>query len=332
MGIQALSEEMCKGTIMETNVCLSIIVPVYRVEKYLKRCLDSLSLQKLDGIEFLLVDDGSPDHCGEICDEYARKDSRFRVFHKENGGLSSARNYGIDQARGEYLLVVDSDDWVTPDFCSKSYDLAMQNNADIVIFMYQIVKGGRFLPVKTKCLKEGMKTRKEALDLLFEAPGVYVCNKLFRKTLFDGIQFPIGRVFEDQNVTWKLIYKAERVYFTNQVLYYYYMRKKSIIHQETIRSAKDKFEMRMLFYDEIQKTGYSSEILQSRNIGCALGYAMRVKETPNDEVGIRAHEILRSNKSIPQSLLWQQKVMLFLYKNNMLLFNLACTLGGKRIT
>ncbi len=227
---------------------------------------------------------------------------------------------------------MDSDDWVTPDFCSKSYDLATRNNADVVIFMYQIVKNSRFLPVKTKPLKEGLKTRKEALDLLFEAPGVYVCNKLFRKTLFDGIRFPVGRVFEDQNVTWKLIYKAERVYFTNQVLYYYYMRKKSIIHQETIRSAKDKFEMRMQFYDEIQKTGYSSEILQSRNIGCALGYAMRVKETPNDEVGIRAHEILRSNKSIPQSLLWQQKVMLFLYKNNMHLFNLACTLAGKRIT
>ncbi len=227
---------------------------------------------------------------------------------------------------------MDSDDWVTPDFCSKSYDLATRNNADVVIFMYQIVKNSRFLPVKTKHLKEGLKTRKEALDLLFEAPGVYVCNKLFRKTLFDGIRFPVGRVFEDQNVTWKLIYKAERVYFTNQVLYYYYMRKKSIIHQETIRSAKDKFEMRMQFYDEIQKTGYSSEILQSRNIGCALGYAMRVKETPNDEVGIRAHEILRSNKSIPQSLLWQQKVMLFLYKNNMHLFNLACTLAGKRIT
>ena len=161
MGIKVLLGMECKEVGKKATVRLSVIVPVYRVEKYIYRCLDSLSRQNFEEVEFLLIDDGSPDRCGKICDEYTLKDPRFIVFHKENGGLSTARNYGIDKARGEYLLFVDSDDWVAPDFCKTSYELAAHNNADVVIFMHQIVKESRFLPVKTKHLKEGLKTQKE---------------------------------------------------------------------------------------------------------------------------------------------------------------------------
>jgi len=332
MSINSLPQTLCKTTKQSTEIRISVIVPIYCVETCLRRCLDSLCLQDLDRIEFILVDDGSPDCCGEICDEYARKDDRFRVFHKENGGLSSARNYGIDHARGEYLMFVDSDDWVTPNFCSRAYELAMQNNADMVMFMFQIVEGHHYFPVKTKHLENGVKARKEALDLLFDEPGVFAWNKLYKKALFDGVRYPVGRVYEDQAVTWKLVYKANRVYYTNHVLYYYFMRSTSIMHQETVQTAKDKFEMKYLFYNELKKTGYSSEKFLSLLPGCAMAYAMRVKENPSDKTGVLVHEILRNYHTIPQSFLWQQKVMLFLYRKNIHLFDMACIIGGKRIT
>ena len=334
MSIQLLPRTLCEKYNDSENgkKRISVIVPVYRVENYLIRCLDSLCLQDFDGVEFILIDDGSPDRCGEICDRYAIRDKRFKVFHKENGGLSSARNYGIEHAEGDYIMFVDSDDWVSSDFCSRAYELAVSNDADLVMFMFQMVEDDRCLPLRGKHLKSGIKTNKEALDLLFEEPGVFAWNKLYKKTLFDGVRYPVGRVYEDQAVTWKLVYKANRVYFANQVLYFYYMRPTSIMHQETVQTARDKFEMKFLFYNELKETGYTSEKFQSLLLGSAMAYAMRIKENSDDETGVLVHEILRNNHTIPKSFLWRQKIMLFLYKRNVHLFDMACTLGRKRIS
>lgn len=118
---------------------ISVIVPVYKAEKYIHRCLDSLLTQTFSDFELILVDDGSPDNSGKICDDYARKDSRIRVFHKENGGVSSARQLGLDNARGEYTIHCDPDDWVEPDWLESLYSAAVNDIADMVICDYRLI-------------------------------------------------------------------------------------------------------------------------------------------------------------------------------------------------
>ncbi len=113
---------------------VSVIVPVYKVEPYLERCLDSLLNQTLKEIEIIIIDDGSPDRCGQICDAYAARDDQFRVVHQENRGLSAARNVGIEMAQADYLMFVDSDDWVHPDYCRLPYEAAVEHGVELVIF------------------------------------------------------------------------------------------------------------------------------------------------------------------------------------------------------
>ena len=314
-----------------SHIKVSVIVPVYKVEEYLYRCLDSLCAQTLDSVEFLLVDDGSPDNCGDICEQYSRKDSRFLVFHKSNGGLASARNYGIERARGEYIMFVDSDDWVRSDFCRTAYNSAIIHDSDLVMFCSAVVRSVYDTSVMRRTdLIEGHKSWQEAIDLVLSSVNVYAWNKIYKRSLFEGIRYPEGRLFEDQPVTWKLIYKAQNVYFTNEVLYYYFMRDSSIAHQETYKATKDKFEMRMQFYDGIREKGYSNEMLNGFIANAALSYAMRVKASPNDEISIRVNKLLKSYKRIPGNLLSAQKILMFMYIHDIPLFDLCCEIMGKR--
>lgn len=316
-----------------SDICVSVIVPVYKVEDYLYRCLDSLAAQDLNKIEFLLIDDGSPDKSGEMCEEYARKDPRFRVFHKENGGLSSARNYGIERARGEFIMFVDSDDWVRSDFCRTAYSCAIKNNSDLVMFCNKVVRSVYETSFERVTeLAEGHKSWMEAIDLLLGGVNVYAWNKLYKRSLFEGVRYPEGRLFEDQPVTWKLVSKAQNVYFTNEVLYFYFMRDSSIAHQESYKATKDKFEMRMQFYEGIKEKGYSGDRLDWAIANAALSYAMRVRSSPNDEISVRVNKILNSYKKIPGKLFFMQKVLMFLYQKNIHLFDFFCEIMGKRIT
>ena len=322
-----------KYNILEcSSIKVSVIVPIFQVEDYLERCLESLCAQTLDNIEFLLVVDGSTDKSESICNEYTRKDSRFRVFYKENGGLSSARNFGIERASGEYIMFVDSDDWVRPDFCRTAYNCAVKNNSDLVMFCNQVVRSVYDTPLMRRTDHiEGYKSWQEAVDLLLGSVNVYAWNKIYKRSLFEGIRYPEGRLFEDQPVTWKLVYKAQNVYFTNEVLYYYYMRDSSIAHQETYKATKDKFEMRMQFYEGVANKGYSSELLNDRIANAALSYALRVKATPTDEISLRVNRILKSYKKIPKNMMLAQKVLMFMYIHDIPLFDVCCELMGKRI-
>ena len=162
---------------------VSVIVPVYKVEDVLARCLDSLCRQSLKEIEIILVDDASPDRCGEICEEYAEKDSRFRVYHHpENRGLSAARNTGIAHATADYLMFVDSDDWVHEEFCKLPYECAVRYQVDLVMFRYQRFNkdGSCMLPQRETGRESGMKTPLEALDLLLAEVGHTACHDGFR--------------------------------------------------------------------------------------------------------------------------------------------------------
>lgn len=187
---------------------ISVIVPVYNVEPYLKKCLDSIVNQTYEDLEILVIDDGSTDKSGQICDEYAEWDERVRVFHTDNKGLSAARNLGLKEAKGEWIEFVDSDDWVDRDYCKLPLELANIHNADLIIFRFRKIRGIN----RRWRIKPGKKTTEDALRLIHEEASVVVWNKLFRRSLFNGISFPIGKLYEDNAVTHQLIHKATSIY------------------------------------------------------------------------------------------------------------------------
>ena len=214
---------------------ISIIVPVYRVEAYLKACVDSLLDQTFSDIEILLVDDGSPDHCGVICDEYAGKDARVRVIHQKNGGLSRARNAGIERAQGEYLCFVDSDDYVAPEYCESLYALLRDSDCDLSVCGVCRFEDGT-TPVCDS--EEGQSVRVDRVDFLrmqLEKKSEFgVWNKLYRRELFDKIRFSEGRIHEDVIWSGDLARNLRGdVVCTPKVLYYYRQRAGSIVHART---------------------------------------------------------------------------------------------------
>ena len=206
---------------MEPKV--SVIVPVYKAENYLHRCVDSLLAQTFQDYEILLVDDGSPDRSGEICDEYAKKDSRVRVFHKANGGVSSARQCGMDNARGEYTIHADPDDWVEPEMLEELYKKAKEDNADIVVcdFYEEYIGKQYYRKQQTSVIAE------EVISGFFSGKLHAACwNKLIKKKIYidHDIQFPLDiGLWEDMATIPKLFYFANRIAY-KPFAYYHYVR------------------------------------------------------------------------------------------------------------
>lgn len=214
---------------------ISIIVPVYKVEAYLKACVDSLLCQTFSDIEILLVDDGSPDHCGSICDEYAEKDARVRVIHQKNGGLSRARNAGIERAQGEYLCFVDSDDYVAPEYCESLYALLRDNDCDLSVCGVCRFEDGT---TPSWDSEDGQSIRVDRVDFLrmqLEKKSEFgVWNKLYRRELFSRIRFAEGRIHEDVIWSGDLARNLRgSVVCTSKALYYYRQRSGSIVHAGT---------------------------------------------------------------------------------------------------
>ena len=203
---------------------ISIIVPVYNVEKYLDRCVSSLCGQTLRQIEILLVDDGSPDRCPEMCDRYAAGDARIRVIHKKNGGLSDARNAGIDQARGEYLGFIDSDDWIEPDMFEQLLYAARLCDARIAECSFDNIYKDRIVPESKADGGWTIGDRDYALDSQMSW-GKFKCvawNKLYHKSIFaDGKRYPLGKYHEDEFFTHLAFYDAQRLVYVDRTLYHY---------------------------------------------------------------------------------------------------------------
>lgn len=209
---------------------ISIIVPIYKVEKYLCRCIDSILKQTFSDYELILVDDGSPDKCSEICDEYAAKDDRIKVIHKKNGGLSDARNAGLHIASGEFVAFVDSDDWVTTDYLETLYNCIINEDADICECGIIRTTGEVTLSTIEVETVNSYSTQ-EALKLLIEDKVFHqhVWNKLYRRSIFNGILFPVNKTNEDEFWTYQVFGNAKKVVSTNRALYYYYQRSDSIM-------------------------------------------------------------------------------------------------------
>lgn len=317
---------------------VSIIVPVYKAEKYLKRCLDSLCRQSLDNIEILLIEDASPDQCGKICNEYAANDKRFKVINnKENKGVSAVRNLGVANAAGEYLMFVDSDDWVHEDFCKDAYECAVHNKVDLVMFGYQqiIMDGKSNLNGHsnfTALAGEGLKTREEAIDLALIAFGMVPWNKLYHRSLFKDIYYPEGQIFEDTATSYKIIWKASRIYCIDKVLYYYFRHTDSITIQKVSRKLfRTKYKTYWQMFYDLSSRGFCSDKLEWFKIQCAYSYC---KQTPidfSDPCYAFFADVLRNIKKMPQDFTRKQRIMVKIFHTSPKLFDLLCSLWNKHI-
>ena len=314
------------------NPLVSVIIPIYQTEKYLPRCLDSLKRQSLPNIEILLIDDGSPDKCGELCDEYAAKDKRFKVFHQKHAGTSAARNLGICKANSDYLMFVDSDDFVHKDFCKDAYECAVNNNADVVKFGMQRVMNHKYLGLQFKtinALSTGHKTREELIDHQVKY-GSSSCDKLFQKALFDTDKFPEGYDYEDVFV-YKVIYNANYIYSLNKVLYYYRYRPGSTTTLRSTKVLNDLFEMhRRQLQDLASFKIYPPERIDLELKRISLTYCIMKKKDFSDSHYLFASKTLLTTKNIPEEFTWKQKILFFLFKHCPPLFDFICDVYGMR--
>lgn len=228
----------------QEKALISLIIPVYKVEKYLEKCIQSVINQTYENLQIILVDDGSPDNCGKICDEYAKKDHRIEVIHKSNGGLSDARNKGLEIAKGEYIGFVDSDDYIEADMYEVLYNLLKQYNADVSICNFYTVSQGK---ISIKNADNGINdyNRIEILKeiLLDRNIQSYAWNKLYKKELFDEIKYPIGKKYEDIGTTFYVFEKCNKIVVTSEPEYYYLKRSDSLVNNVTESTVLDYTEI-----------------------------------------------------------------------------------------
>lgn len=209
---------------------ISVIVPIYNVELYLEECIDSILNQSYKNLEVILVDDGSLDSCGQICENYKIKDSRIKVIHKKNGGLSDARNAGMKYVEGEYVTFVDSDDYIADNFISVLYETLRSYDADISISKMKRTSrrneksNGSYMNMEVFGQEEAM------IRMLYGTPyGTSACAKLYKKKLFENIEFPVGKFSEDLFTIYKTILKSTKIVFANFDGYFYYYRSEGSI-------------------------------------------------------------------------------------------------------
>lgn len=239
---------------MQTEL-ISVIVPVYNVEPYLHRCVDSILRQTYRNLEVLLVDDGSTDSSGDICEEYARQDPRVTVLHQKNGGLSAARNAGIERARGACLAFVDSDDFIDSRMLETLYQDLTEQGADAVVCGYRLFgPQDEILPidfsVPVQCMSGQDAIRS---TLVSDEIGDFAWNKLYRKGLFQKVRYPLGRMMEDQGTTYQIFLQCKKVAYHTVQMYYYYQRPDSILHRRNLKFYEDKFDMGWQKYQALKE-------------------------------------------------------------------------------
>ena len=239
---------------------LSIIVPIYKVEKYLDECIQSILGQTFTDLELILVDDGSPDACPQMCDAAAEQDSRVRVIHQKNGGLSAARNTGIDAARGNWLGFVDSDDFVAPDMYEKLYHAAVNANADCAMCSVQLIDedGSRMDTLQHWKVYGGGYTGEDILKTITwqnNAPYLVAWNKLYRREVFRTLRYPVGRINEDVFVFAELFDTIKMVACVEQPLYFYRQRKDSIMQSKCALRNLDEMWSFVHCFECFQRSG-----------------------------------------------------------------------------
>lgn len=235
---------------MKLEELVSIIIPCYNVEKYMSRCVDSILSQTYSNIEIILVDDGSPDNCGKICDEYAQKDNRIKVIHKKNGGLADARNVAIDIVTGEWIVFVDSDDFVSNDYIETLYKLVINNHCMIGVAGFMPFLEGVKPYIVQPAYQEYVFNKVEGTEKMFyqELFDNAAWCKIYHRSLFEtGIRYPFGLIYEDLPTTYLLFLQADKIAYCNRIIYNYLLRANSIegqpFKQNKLESALKILEM-----------------------------------------------------------------------------------------
>jgi len=267
---------------------ISIIVPIYNVEEYLEKCIKSILNQSFKEFELILVDDGSPDKCGEICDNYLNLDNRVKVIHKENGGLSSARNAGLKIANGEYVAFVDSDDWIEDIMYEKLYNIIQKNNADIAQCKYLKAFDENIQSTLDNNVNIEIIRNFDALNNLYNEryiETVVTWNKLYKRSLFNGIEFPNGKINEDEFTTHKLLYKANKIILYDKEMYYYRQTPNSIMNNKFNLKRFDLLEAlkeRLYFFKNINDKALYRKTLK-RYIWVLKEYYFKSEKQFNDK-------------------------------------------------
>ena len=245
---------------------ISVIVPIYKVEQYLPNCLETLINQTYQNLEIILVDDGSPDKCPKICDQYMQKDSRIKVIHKKNGGLSDARNAGIEIATGKFIGFVDSDDYVDSKFYETLYRNIIQYDADVSVCNFiNTDQLGWYGGKKTDHVIQFNNI--EALEALYakdtqmQKAMVVAWNKLYKKEVFGQIRYPVGKTNEDEYVIHSILYNSKKVIYSNSELYYYLQRTDSIMSRGAKEYDVKRFNQQEAYENRI-KFFYDNKLMQ----------------------------------------------------------------------
>lgn len=220
---------------------ISVIIPVYNVETYVKECIESVIQQTYKDLEVIIIDDGSTDNSGKICDQYAELDRRIMVIHQKNQGVSAARNKGLDIAKGDYIVFVDSDDYIENDMIERLYKALLESSSDLVICNYkEIYEDIKVENEKKGPLKNEILLSYEAIEKLFESGSWYYVvpwNKIYRKELWNQIRFPKGYIHEDEAVIHRIFERCNKIIILEDQLCYYRQHNNSIVHSNTMQKT-----------------------------------------------------------------------------------------------
>lgn len=268
---------------------ISIIVPVYNVEQYLKKCVESLINQTYKDIEIILVDDGSTDNSGNICEELSKTDARIKVIHKSNGGLSSARNAGIDVAKGKYLAFVDSDDFVELNMYETLLDGVKKTGKDISCCGRVVDIFGQYCNKEFVIDSPRSFTKEETIKeiLYLETIDVSACDKLYNKTLFSDIRYPEGKISEDAAIIFEIIEKSNGVYHVGVPFYHYVFRNNSITKSKYSEKKHD--VMNNLYNTKTFLRKNHPDLLEDYKVYCAISVGALILDMENDPDSIKLY-------------------------------------------
>ena len=274
---------------------ISVIVPIYKVENYLRKCVDSILPQTFGDYELFLVDDGSPDGCPVVCDEYAMADDRILVIHKPNGGLSDARNAALELVRGEYITFVDSDDWIAPDALETMREALLRTDSDMAIGnMYSVDEQGKQQSMAGNVSEETVLEGKDVWTTILQpcAP-----KKIYRSSIWKTLRFPVGRLYEDAFTYHHVLAQVDRIVKTGRETYYYLIREGSIMHMEyDIRFTDiiDAIEDRIAVMEEagVQELAERDRLFIYSQSAVALSHLDRY----NEKEYVRRQEVWRTYK------------------------------------
>lgn len=323
MGMGRNCKILFEGVGMKPEV--SIIVPVYRVEAFLDRCVKSILNQTYQNFELILVDDGSPDQCPEMCDRWAMADQRIRVLHKTNGGLSSARNAGLDVAKGKYIHFVDSDDWLERDAVEYLYTILKENNADMAMAEYTRKENSRIPQNEEQVLWSQREFLRYFFKLGTQLNVQYAWGKLYRAELFQGIRYPLGLTAEDVPTTFEIALRCKKIVYSTKIIYHYSINPDSITGQsfseknfdlltvwdlvcEKASSSKDKWIIQGAYLNRKRADfGILSELALAN-----IPYSEKIKYLPQAfrlQKELKKNAVLLYKSKIPFS----RKMLIFIY-------------------